>query len=108
MDKKTEYQIAPHERGWAVVIDNVIEAVYPGQYLAATSIHAREDYFVLVDEMVCQRGVAHAVATDVAIRGRNRDQLHLAAGLRDRIGTPLKRQSGEISASVSLDAPRHL
>lgn len=108
MDKKTEYQIAPHERGWAVVIDNVIKAVYPSQYLAATSIHARENYFVLVDEIFCKRGVAHAVATDVAVRGRHRNQLHLAAGLRDRIGIPLKRQSGEISSPVSLDAQRHL
>lgn len=88
MDKKTEYQIVPHERGWAVVIDNVIKAVYPSQYLAATSIHARENNFVLVDEIVCQRGVAHAVATDVAVRGRNRDQVHLAVGLGDRVGMP--------------------
>ncbi|MCW8280758.1 MULTISPECIES: hypothetical protein [Agrobacterium] len=104
MKKKIECEIMAHENGWAVLVGNVMEAVYPSRYLAVTSAKTRHMDFILVDEaMPLRHSTTDVMATDRAVSRRNGEAFRLTVAAPYQVDITLKRRRGEINTPVSIE-----
>ncbi|MGV1821806.1 hypothetical protein G6L32_26120 [Agrobacterium tumefaciens] len=101
MNKNTEFEIVPHENGWAVLAGSVIKGVYPSRYLAVTAMNAQHGEFVLTDEAASSRASTDVMPTDSAVSRRNANALNLTIAVPYQVDIPLKCKGGEINIPVS-------
>lgn len=72
MEKSIEYQIIAHENGWAVVVSEVMRAVYPSRHLALAAAKLLESNVVPTQEAERLAATAHLTLTDTTATNRLR------------------------------------
>lgn len=95
MEKSIEYQIIAHENGWAVVVSEVMRAVYPSRHLALAAAKLLESNVVPTHEAERLAATAHLTLTDTTAPNRLRTSLQLMVAAPYQVDIPLRRRSEE-------------
>ena len=96
MEKSIEYQIIAHENGWAVVVSEVMRAVYPSRHLALAAAKLLESNVVPTQEAERLAATAHLTLTDTTATNRLRTPLQLMVAVPYQVDIPLRRRSEEV------------
>ncbi|TZG34059.1 hypothetical protein [Agrobacterium sp. B1(2019)] len=96
MEKNIEYQIIAHENGWAVVVCEVMRAVYPSRHLALAAAKLLESNVVPTHEAERLAATAHLTLTDTTAPNLLRTSLQLMVAVPYQVDIPLRRRSEEV------------
>ncbi|UXT20535.1 hypothetical protein FY140_07350 [Agrobacterium tumefaciens] len=97
MDKNIEYQIIAHENGWAVVVSDVVRAVYPSRHLALAAAKLLESDVVPTQEAERLAATTYLTLTDTTAPNRLRTSLQVMVAVPYQVDIPLRRRSEEVS-----------
>ncbi|WCK02385.1 hypothetical protein [Agrobacterium tumefaciens] len=97
MEKNIEYQIIAHENGWAVVVFEVMRAVYPSRHLALAAAKLLESDVIPTQEAERLAETTHLTLTDAAVPNRLRTSLQVMVAVPYQVDIPLRRRPGEVS-----------
>lgn len=94
MEKSVKYEIVAHENGWAVVISDVLRAVYPSQHLALEAAKQIESDMHTTQKRSEFAAPGYLTSTDAAAPNRLRPSLQVRMAAPYQVDTPLRRRSG--------------
>ncbi|MDO3445532.1 hypothetical protein [Agrobacterium sp. V1] len=104
MQKKIEYRIMAHENGWAVVVGDILRAVYPSRHIALTAVKLLENEKSLAEEAVCSTAEPdNRTLTDTAGTNRFPASFQVMVAVPYQVDIPLRRRSAEVSFPSSID-----